>query len=164
MRCRIGSLGLKVLVLVFTLVLGVSLTRIIRNTHHPRTSCRRASDAASRRAGPTVIPKVNFCELMAAPELYEGKLLELPVKPRGQAMLLRDETCIKGDPKFDIEFVGEDLPLPESGGEAFLHGVEISLVGKFRKSPFAGDSAKYQFQIIQVTELRLFIPPQESRN
>jgi hypothetical protein len=95
---------------------------------------------------------------MAAPELYEGKLVVLPVKPRGQAMRLRDETCLKGDPKFDIEFVGEDLP--ESGGEAFLHGVEITLVGKFRKSPFAGDSAKYQFQVIQVTELRLFVAPQ----
>lgn len=162
MRCRIGSLGLKVLVLVFTLVLGVSLTRIVRHTHTQRKSCRATAEIASSRTGSAVLPKVNFCELMAAPELYEGKLLVLPVKPRGQGMLLRDETCLKGDPKFDIEFVGEDLP--ESGGEAFWHGVEISLVGKFRKSPFAGDSAKYQFQVIQVTEVRLFIPPQESRN
>ena len=158
MRCRIGSLAVKVLVLVFTLVLGVSLTRLVHRMPKSHTSCRATSEVASSRAGAAVLPTVTFCELMAAPELYEGKLVVLPVKPRGQAMRLRDETCLKGDPKFDIEFVGEDLP--ESGGEAFLHGVEITLVGKFRKSPFAGDSAKYQFQVIQVTELRLFVAPQ----
>lgn len=162
MRCRIGSLGLKLLVLVFTLVLGVSLTRLVHRMPKSHTRCRAASEAAATRAGSSVLPNVNFCQLMAAPELYEGKLVVLLVKPRGQPMILRDETCLKGDPKFDIEFVGEDLP--KSGGEGFLHGIEISLLGKFRKSPFAGDSAKYQFQVIQVTELRLFIPPQESRN
>lgn len=162
MRCRIGSLGLKVLALVFTLVLGVSLTRLVHRMPKSHARCRAAAEAASTRLDYASVPSVSFCELMAAPELYEGKLLVLPVKPRGQGMLLRDETCLEGDPKFDIEFVGEDLP--ESGGEAFLHGVEITLVGEFRKSPFAGDSAKYQFQVIQVTELRLFIPPQESRN
>ena len=96
MRCRIGSLGLKVLVMVFTLVLGVSLTRIVRHTQHTRTSCRIRLKAAADRLDYASLPRVNFCELMAAPELYEDKLLLLPIKPHGQGMIRRDELCSKG--------------------------------------------------------------------
>lgn len=157
MRCRIGSLGLKVLVLVFTLVLGVSLTRIVRNTHHPRKHCNLSSEAASNRLDYASLPRVNFCELMAAPELYEGKLLLLPIKPRGQGMILRAELCSKGDPKFDIQFSGYDFR--GSGAEEFWNGGEMTLLGKFSKRPIAGDSHKYQFQVFQIYEARLSSSP-----
>lgn len=158
MRCRIGSLGLKVLVLVFTLVLGVSLTRIVRNTHHQRKHCSLSAGVISGRVDYASLPRVTFCELMAAPESYEGKLLLLPVKPHEPGIIGKAELCSKGDPKFDIDFVGYGFR--DSGAEEFWSGGEMTLFGKFSKRPFAGDSSKYQFQVFQIYEARLFVAPQ----
>lgn len=158
MRCRIGSLGLKVLVLVFTLALGVSLTRIVDRALHPTERMFNDSEIISARVDYTSFEKVTFCELMAAPEAYEGKMLLLAVKPRGPGMIRKDELCLEGNPKFDIEFVGGSLH--ESGAEAFWRGGEMTLAGRFSKSPFAGDEPKYQFRVFQITEARLFVAPQ----
>ena len=157
MRCRLGSLGLKVLVLVFTLVLGVSLTRLVQRMPKSHTRCRAASEAAATRFDYASLPRVTFCELMAAPELYEGQLVLLRVKPRAQGMIRRDELCTKGDPRFDIEFV--DGNLRKSGAEAFWNGGEMRLAGRFSKRPIEGDSHKYQFQVLQIVEARLFVAP-----
>lgn len=157
MRCRIGSLGLKVLALVFTLVLGVSLTRIVDRTLHPRISVFTDSEVISNHLDYASFTRVNFCDLMAAPEAYEGKMLLLTIKPHGRDMLHRDELCLEGNPKFDIEFVGGMLR--QSAAEKFWHGGEMTLAGRFSKSPIAGDSTKYQFQIIQIYQARLFVAP-----
>ncbi|HKV33194.1 MAG TPA: hypothetical protein VJP89_02625 [Pyrinomonadaceae bacterium] len=157
MRCRIGSLGLKVLVLVFTLVLGVSLTKLVHRMPKSHTSCRAGLEAPPKRVDYVALPRVNFCDLMAAPESYEGKMVLLPVKHRGQGMLRGDELCMQGDPKFDIEFVDGDLR--EVGAEAFWSGGEMTLAGRFSKRPFAGDSPKYRFRVFQIVEARLFVAP-----
>ena len=158
MRCRIGSLGLKVLVLVFTLVLGVSLTRIVNRALHPSKRVFADSEVISARLDVASFTRVNFCDLMAAPEAYEGQMLLLSVKPRGQGMIRRDEVCVQGNPKFDIEFVAGDVH--ESGAERFWRGGAITLAGRFSKSPYAGDSPKYQFRVFQIYEARLFVAPQ----
>ncbi|HXQ74267.1 MAG TPA: hypothetical protein VN844_27430, partial [Pyrinomonadaceae bacterium] len=104
------------------------------------------------------LPRVTFCDLRATPELYEGQVVLLPVKPRQPGMLLTDEICVKGDPNFDLEFDGSSFH--ESGAEEFWNGGEMTLAGRFSKSPFAGDSPKYQFHVFQIYEARLFVAPQ----
>ena len=157
MRCRLDSLGLKVLVLVFTLVLGVSLTKLVQRMPKSHTRCRAAAEAAANRFDYTWLRRVTFCDLMAAPELYEDQLVLLHVKPREKGMIRRDELCTKGDPRFDIEFVNGNLR--ESGAQMFWNGGAMRLAGRFSKRPNAGDSPKYQFQALEIVEARLFVAP-----
>lgn len=158
MRCRIGSLGLKVLVLVFTLVLGVSLTRIVHRVRNPYIHCPAGYKASSNRLHYGSLPRVTLCDLRATPELYEGKVVLLPMKARQPDMLPTDEICVKGDSNFDLEFVGGSFH--ESGAEEFWRGGAVTLAGRFSKRPIAGDSPKYQFQVLEVVKARLFVAPQ----
>lgn len=157
MRCRIGSLGLKMLVLVFTLALGVSLTRLVHRVPNPHTNFIDPSQVLSVRADYDALPRVNYCDLMAAPDAYEGKFVLFPIKPHERGMLRSDEICVKGDPRFNIEFVGGDLR--ESDVDKFWSGGNVTLAGRFTKSPRAGHLPIYQFQIVQIVEARLFVAP-----
>jgi hypothetical protein len=150
MCCGIRRYGLKAMVLLFAFALGVSLTRIVRYTHY--IHCPSGVAATHERLDYASLQTVNICDLKAAPELYEGKVLLLDLKPYRSGMVRADELCIKGDPRFHLEFAAR-IP-SEADTKAILHGGGFTLAGRFSKSPAAGDWYTYQFQVFRIVAPR----------
>src|ERR1043165_5737040 len=88
--------SVKTMVLLSTFLIGVAISSISDSPVVPYNHADYSS-----------LPVVSYCDLMAAPGIYENKLVRLPLDETigTRRMIQRDEICTKGDSDFHLDIV-----------------------------------------------------------
>jgi hypothetical protein len=162
------------MVLLATFSIGVAIHSVIkhRTALSGNEMCEKAPMADSvgtpcSDADYSRLPKVSYCDLMAAPQNYENKLVLLRWNyvPMGIGMLRRDDICIKGAADFRLDIVAGAENSATQGlmrawnAELLPRGSVFIVVGRFRKTPtqIKDHPNQYRLELLRIENVDLSV-------
>ena len=162
--------SLKVMVLLSTLLVGVAISSLVvhRKASNAEQPCAKRPTSNSleppcSHADYSLLPILSYCDLMAAPQAYENKLVRLrfDYMTQGIGSLRRDDICTEGSPGFQMVLIAGTQDSATEGlmsawnAELLPRGNVFVVVGRFRKeqTQIRDHSQKYQFELLRIESL-----------